>query len=197
MGSVIDFQKTSNGLLRGEDCRTPVEVERASLNSIIVRFRVDLFDPERLDFALRNVFRCQDYWGMTKFPGILEEKPDPRLVSYLIYVTKMPSMKVEDTLRQALYLVTQAVYVEEIRLRRPKAISIEEIVDCDQVLKINPRTLKLLYRAGVCSMYDMVSKTREDLAEIPGMTTEEIFNLEKVLASRGWSLVASRIPAWE
>ena len=197
MGSVIDFREASNDLMNEEACKPPIEVERFGLSSIIVRFRVDLFELKRLDFALHNAFRCQDFWEIAKLPDILEENPNPMLASYLINVSDTPSMRVDDALRQALYLATQAVYIEETRLRRTRGISLEVIPDPSQGLKIKPKTLRSLYRAGICTLYDLVKKKREDFTGIPGMTTEEIFNLEKVLASRGWFLVTSTIPAWE
>ena len=201
MGSVMKFVDVKNtGMRKGNGpCKMPIEVFRVSFRTILVRFRLDLFEEKRVDFALEYVFRCQTTWRMIKV-GKASPHFDEKFVSYLVSVVDQDVIETRAALGQIFDLMSQAVYREVARMRWLSERPIEDMTKpkrtIAEALYIEARTVNALRKADVYSMYDLASLRREDVAKIPGMTMNDIFRIERTLASLGWSLESTEIPAW-
>ena len=185
MGSVVDFgnAKRTNGNLKSNVCRPPIEVSRINGHSMLVEFRKSLFNGERLHGVLSNLFKYQDYWRMVLVNSSMIEYYDPYFYGYIVYTVYADSVDAGDVLSQAMYLMTMVAYRAESQMKFLKDHSLREL--------IKPQKLQSI----ILTVYDLVSLTREELCEIPGMTTIEIYKIERALASVGWFLTTSKIPS--
>ena len=201
MGSVVDFASaTKTGENKKENvCRPPIEVSRINSHAILVEFRRAFFNESRLDCAIVDVSKFQDYWRIVRVESVAQEYYNPNCYTYVIYVPKAKIAEADCTLRQALYLVTMFAYRSESQLKFLKEYTIDEMSKLYQLktefmFSITPSTVKLLRQANIYTLRDLVGLTREELCEVPGMTTTAVYDIERALSSIGWSMMASRIP---
>ena len=202
MGSVVDFgnAKRTNGNLKSNVCRPPIEVSRINGHSMLVEFRKSLFNGERLHGVLSNLFKYQDYWRMVLVNSSMIEYYDPYFYGYIVYTVYADSVDAGDVLSQAMYLMTMVAYRAESQMKFLKDHSLRELIKPQKLQSIADSsisftTVKTLSQANILTVYDLVSLTREELCEIPGMTTIEIYKIERALASVGWFLTTSKIPS--
>ena len=182
-------------------CESPIGVRRVLENAMIVDFRIDCFDTAEVRFAIEKLIRNQDYWEAYKLNE--DEKFYIRMhASYLIWIWKeaCPITDLSEALDQILWLMTKAVYQEEVRVHGMSSFDVAELrrpysVDTlDKSAVINLSTVRALEGHGIRNLYDLSSMTREELCRVKGVSTEGISKIEKALASRGLYLMASKVP---
>ncbi|MBQ3301171.1 MAG: hypothetical protein IJH04_03360 [Eggerthellaceae bacterium] len=61
---------------------------------------------------------------------------------------------------------------------------------------INAASVIALREVGLDNVVDLIKQTRSQICSIPGMTTREVFQLEKALAARHLYLQAENMPHW-
>lgn len=180
-------------------CNPPILVKRTSAQTISVGFWRGCFNTWSVDLTMRMIAHGQK-WRLT-FIDKGHNLYDERHKTYAIRIFDYPE---EEAFRiavsQIMTQVCQEVYTEEISMPA-RDVSIRDLsVPCrygpDNGAYISEKTARLLYRNGIANCNDLIRKTREKLARIPGMTTNEIYKIEKSLAVRGMFLLVEQPAVW-
>ena len=126
---------------------------------------------------------------------------DERYKTYAIRIFDYPE---EEAFRLAVsQIMTQVcmeVYIHEVRIVESAVSMMDLTLPCRYDLAngafISEKTAKLLCRNGISDCRELTRKTREELSRIPGMTTTDIYKIEKSLAVRGMFLLVERPAIW-
>ena len=182
-------------------CCSPIKVERTSFSTISVGFRIDCFNLALVDAMMKRIAYMQNHWRLSLIPRD-HQLFESRYKTYVIRLLK--EMSEEDckaTFRQILIQISEETYTNEISVWG-KETEVEDLIHprnfvwTDEVT-ITKTTAKLLRKAGISNGTDLVRTTREEICQIPGMTTKEVYKLEKSLASRGLFLRTAEPDAWQ
>lgn len=200
MGSVIEFSdariKKKGQSKEKKTCRSPIVVTRLNSQAILVKFQKTLFDGERLSCAIHNLFTRQDYWKLFEIDPSSKHY-DANYYGFVVSVVCSDKFEKEYALNQAFYLMQHEAYRIEAQLRFLRDYAVSDLTKLKKLapLSIPSSTAKTLNDANIFSLYDLALHTREELSGIPGMTTSEIYQTERTLASLGWYLQATLIPS--
>lgn len=188
MGSVIDFTSAKKKASKKHNVLhcPPIKVKRIGLGAIVVGFDADCFSSINVNNALNDTFRCQGFWRIEKAELAYKENSEQGFYSYVVYVPKPDTAKIDDSLRQALYLMAVTTYREESRLKSASSHFVDDMSNprkdgLAEGLYVETQTIRKLKEASIFTIYDVVSHTREELCNIPGMTTREVYKIEKTL----------------
>lgn len=180
-------------------CPNPIVVNRAGKNIVALSFRLDCFEAAIVENSVGRI--CHAQWELYK-AGRSNPQYRQMHVTYLVRVTKnSPRLELDELLTQVVSLVTKEVYSEEVSAWGSKVdvaeLAIPYAVGPFDGMTITHETVAILQKAGMKNAYDVARNTRESLCKIPGMTTKEVFKLEKSLASRGLYLNTASVPNWK
>lgn len=168
-------------------CKSPIIITRRSRNAISLAFHLGFFDA----FMLEITMKIQAYganWALSE----LNKRSSPQ---YKIFSVELKEDFGEDNgnvLATIAGKITKAVYLNELR-EWTNDVKISDLTTPRHYTlwsgaNINKRTQELLTGHGISTIRELLTLTREDICQIPGMTTSEVVKLEKSLASRGLSL---------
>ncbi|MBR3156875.1 helix-hairpin-helix domain-containing protein [Candidatus Saccharibacteria bacterium] len=165
-------------------CCSPIIVERYDRSIVSLLFHKSFFNIPHLEIALRCL-AFGSVWDLYK----PENEPSRIYVTYHIALKKEFGKSTDDVLVAIVDRIIKKAYLKEMRLRSNE-VEIADLVKPRQYTlgdgaNISARTKTVLMAAGMRTAEDLAEKTREDLCQIPGMSTEEIVRLEKSLAVRG------------
>ena len=197
--SVARKEKTDSEHPAEMQCNPPILVKRTSDQTISVGFWLGCFKTWSVDVVMRMIAHGQK-WRLT----IIDKGHylyDERYKTYAIRIFDYPE---EEAFRiavsQIMTQVCMEVYIHEIRIWEGTVSMMDLTLPCRYDLAngaiISEKTAKLLCRYGISDCRELTRKTREELARIPGMTTTDIYKIEKSLAVRGMFLLVERPAVW-
>lgn len=165
-------------------CQSPIVIKRLNEIGVSIAFHRHYFDIPFIENALQGLAYGQA-WDLFR----PKEEPSPVYSTYIIILRRDYGKETDDMLTTAVDRITKRAYMEEIRLW-DREINISDLVKPHQYkledgANISAKTKAALLLSGMKTAWDLAHLTREELCQLPGMTTEEIVKLEKSLASRG------------
>lgn len=168
-------------------CNSPIVVDRIGKTIVAIDFHKACFDIPFLERALQNVAHGE-IWDICRAPN-----DDSPYASYRVVLKYAFREEADDILAGALEKIAKRAYLEELRVWG-NYVEMSDLTKPYQYtfdigVNICKETLKKLSAAGIESVHDLTSYTREEICSIPGMTTNEVVKLEKSLASRGLFLL--------
>lgn len=178
-----------------QPCKSPILIERLDKDAFSVAFHKSFFNLECLEIALRGLGYGEG-WELYK-PKSKQTKM--YTVYVVVYQGNLPVnassglLSMDDVLDSIAGKITKEVYLEELNLWDSK-VSISDLAKPYQYVlgdgaNISAKTSSALDAAGFDTVHKLIEKTREEVCKIPGMTTEEVYRLEKSMASRGFFLL--------
>lgn len=179
-------------------CASPIQVERVGWNMISIGFRLDCFEPNLVDLAMRQV--CHAQYELYKV-GRDNPSYEPMRSTFIVRIVGGYSLsEADEILTQIAALSAKEAYLKEISMRGSK-VDVSELAtpyaaDPFNGSIVNRETVAILRRAGIQNAYEVAKNTREMICQLPGMTTKEVYKLEKSLAARGIYLNAAAVPSW-
>lgn len=206
MPNIIDFGTIKKGRrdrnsIRNDtkmaSCTPPIEMERIDFSSAIIRFKNTCFNPEIVNFALCRIKNGQDFWRLFKLNG--ESRYfDPLCMTYMVVIDKPPKGQIDEAFCQIFAMMTEEVYIRELSVW-PSKTSVDELTKVYQLdlslgATISPSIAKILKLSGINNAYELALHSREELCNIPGITTQDVFKIEKSLAARGLFLTTKEVP---
>lgn len=178
-------------------CQSPIVIGRSSRYTATIGFRKDCFTVEFIDPVARGALRGDRHWKLY----LVEESFSAEHVTYMIQVdNNFDDEAVAATMEAKLGLIAKKVYVAETRTS-PKRVAVADLTRPpkypeDTRLVIMKATSDCLMRAGMKTAADLTLKTRSEICAIPGMSTHEVYKLEKSLAARHLFLLSDDVPEW-
>ena len=114
--------------------------------------------------------------------------PSPTYASFLISLNRDFDKENDDILTSIVGRVIKEIYLEEMRIWSDE-VEISDLIRPFQYTlgdgaNIDAKTRTALLSTGMRTAHDLASLTREEICQIPGMTTEGVVKLEKSLALR-------------
>ena len=182
-------------------CCSPIKVERTSLSTISVGFRIDCFNLTLVDAMMKRIAYMQNHWRLSLISSE-HQLFQPQYKTYVIRLLKELSEKDRRaTFRQILIQISEESYTNEISVWG-KETEVEDLIHPHNYVwadgvTISKTTAELLRKAGIGNGTDLIRTTREEICQIPGMTTKEVYRLEKSLASRGLFLRTAEPDEWQ
>ena len=177
-------------------CRSPIEIKRLDKTAFSIAFTKNLFNLECLELALSGLGYGEG-WDLYK----PKDKQTKMYVVYYVilqdnnsnYLTSNDASDVDELLTSIATKIVKEVYLEELNLW-DYMIEISDLVkprqyNFDDGANISARTKSALYSVGFDTVQKLMRKKREEICKIPNMTTEEVYKLEKSMASRGFFLL--------
>lgn len=207
MGKIIAFnpshaKKSALNAVKpdGKPCNTPIRVKRTSLETISVGFFVGCFNAALVESAMKTIAYGQKWrlTAITEDHALYDQK-------YQTFAIRMFDCKTELEFRaavmQVMFQISHVVYTDAVALFG-EYVAIEELAKprgCDLATGafISHRAAAILKNVGIKNVYELSRKTREELAQLPGMDTETIFRIEKSLAIRGIFLNIEPVQKWK
>ena len=204
VAEIIQFNRTRAEHYRPTDtgpCKSPIVIERLEESVFSVAFHKSYFNLECLEIALSGLGYGEG-WSLYK-PKNKQTK------MYTVYYVALESgipfamsndnLKMDDVLTAIAAKITKEVYLEELNLW-DSTVEIADLVHPYQYLlgdgaNISHRTSSALRSAGYDTVQKLIGQTREEVCKIPGMTTDEVYKLEKSMASRGFFLL-EKVPKY-
>lgn len=179
-------------------CADPIRVERIGQDMIIIGFRLDCFEPNLVDLAMRQV--CHAQYELYKIGHDSPSYERMRSTFIVRIVGDYSLSETDEILTQVAALSVKEAYLKEISMRGSK-VSVSELAapyaaDPFDGSTINHETVAILRKAGIQNAYEVAKNTREAICQLPGMTTKEVYKLEKSLATRGIYLNVATVPSW-
>ena len=219
MGNVIEFKAVSNRqkmnhkqsivksrrehqcvpALEVEGCKNPIAVERIGWDLVAIGFRLDCFDSNLADLAMK--LACHPQHELYK-AGRENPSYDRMRSTYIVRATGVRSLsEADEMLTQIVAQSAKEAYSKETSMRGSE-VDVSELAtpyaaDPFSGSVINRETVAILRKAGMENAYEIAKNTRETLCKLPGMTTKEVYKLEKSLATRGLYLNAAPVPSWK
>ena len=199
-GDIVQLHFADTGKPTGP-CKSPIVIERLDKNIFSVAFHKSFFNFECLEIALQGLGYGED-WELYK-PKKLQTK---MYTVYLIALTdgisataSREGVSMDNMLNAIATKITKEVYLEEINAW-DRIIGIEDLAHPHQYVlndgaNVQAKTSSILRAAGLDTVQKLTKQTREKICEIPGMTTEEVYKLEKSMASRGFFLT-EEVPSY-
>ena len=192
MGQLIEFK-----VVKARACDSPIKIKRIAFDAISVGFYLNCFNERRVLRTLRRII----YMQPVKLSRV-GSNYDPDYDTYVIRLLSKPASEKEirATFRQILIQIGEEIYANEISSwgkHRVENLAQPYSYTWADGTTISRATVKALKRAEINSGIDLIKKTREDICKIPGMTTSEVYRLERSLASRGLFLMTEEPPKWK
>lgn len=195
MGEIINFAARREKALQREPCLSPITVERIHPKYVKIGFHHDCFTMPFLENGLRGLSHGEKpIWELYK-----ATEDDSPYYSYYIKLNRDLGEETEDILTTIVDRAVKKSYLKEVRtwdirvdiseLAKPLSYQLEDGFNIDS------RTKRLLESTGIKNARELSEMTREDLCEIPGMSTEDIARIEKSLAIRGIFLRTAKVSA--
>ena len=182
-------------------CKSPIMIERLEEFVFSVAFHKSYFNLECLEIALSGL-GFGEGWSLYK-------PRDKQTKMYTVYHVALEGgipfafsndgIKTDDVLTAIAAKITKEVYLEELNLWE-STIEISDLVKPYQYMlgdgaNISQKTSSALRSAGFDTVQKLMGQTREEVCKIPGMTTDEVYKLEKSMASRGFFLL-EKVPKY-
>ena len=168
----------------GEGCKSPIITKRLSKLAISLFLNERFYNLPLIEGALFDL-PYGDVWSLRK----VANKKSSMYAEYIVELERNFGEDTDQVLVTIVSRIIERVYMEEVciwtdgvevaELTRPHHYSLWDGTS------ISTKTASLLADHGIRSVRDLIVKTREELCQVPGMTTSEMVKLEKSLASRG------------
>ncbi len=205
MANVVEFKKIKGGgynkggkksPIMKRSCVPPIAIERIDYSSAIIRFHTTCFNLEMVKFALGRIKNGQNYWVLYRL-GENNRFFDPLWMNYLVLITDPPQCGNDEAFRHIFSLMSEKAYIMELSAW-PSKTSVDELakvytLDLSLGATISPKVVNMLKSNGINNAFDLIQMSREELCEIPGMTTQSVFKIEKSLAARGLFLTTKNV----
>ena len=191
----VRFKSIRNSNQHG--CQSPIVIGRSSRYTATIGFRKDCFTVEFIDPAARGALRGDRHWKLY----LVEESFSHEHVTYMIQVdNNFDDEAAIATMESKLGLIAKKVYILEARMN-PRRVSMADLArppkyPDDARLVIMQSTSNSLIRADIKTATELTLKTRTEVCSIPGMSTREVYKLEKALAARNFFLLDDDGPLW-
>ena len=164
-------------------CRSPIIAKRINRNCAIIAFDKKLFHTEVIEEAIKEVNRtAETVWQASK------HKDNTNFLNYESYMIKLQAnfgKQAIDMLTDIANKVSKEVYLRETSRNMPALIFTESYSNSVSIPAISIEAKTALVAIGIKEGQKLKQLTREELCQAPGITTEDVFNLEKNLAVRG------------
>lgn len=182
MAEKVELKIVSGGKTpKRSNCASPIITKRINPETIEIGFSKDNFDIEMLEFSLRGLAHGETaVWRLYRL-----EAEDPFYAHYLIRLDDSVSDK-DDILKAVVYRISKEAYSEETRSWNSE-VNLSDLTKPFRFTgkTIDAHTKSLLENSGLRDIKSISHSTREELCQIPGMTTEMVASVEKSLATRG------------
>ena len=167
-----------------EACKSPIVIKRFNEIGVSVAFHRHYFDIPFVENALQGL-AYGEAWDLFR----PKEEPSPVYATYIILLRRDYGKETDDMLTTAVDRVTKRAYLEELRLLE-REINVSDLDKPHQNkledgANISAKTKAALLLSGIQTAWDLAHLTREELCQLPGISTDEVVKLEKSLASRG------------
>lgn len=180
-------------------CDSPIKVRRTSFSTISIGFHLECFDIPMVHSNIRRIAHLQPY----RVSVISRDHQlfDPKYKTYSIRIfNQMSESDVRIVFQQIIIQITEEAYLGEISILR-NHLKLNDLTKPYSATRetgatISQQTVAILKNAGIYNGTDLAFKTREEICQIPGITTMEVYRLEKSLISRGLSLLTAEPPEW-
>ena len=194
MGGIINFEVVKKRSCEGF-CLSPIVVKRISPQSVEIGFHRTCFSMPFLEQGLQGLAHGEDsIWRLYK----LTNEENSVYARYEIELTTDLGDSRDDILTTIIDRMAAKAYLKEIRTWGNE-VNISELVrphhyKLGDGVNIDSRTKILLEKTGVKNLRELSHMTREDLCEIPGISTIDVAKIEKSLAARGIFLRTAKVP---
>ena len=193
MGEIINFEARREKRL--QRCLSPIIVERIHPKYVKIGFHHDCFTMPFLENGLRGLSHGEKpIWELYK---AIDDDYSP-YYSYLIKLNTDFGKGTEDVLTTIVDRAVKKSYLGEVRTWGFR-VDIKELTkplryQLEDGFNIDVRTRRLLEDMDIKNLRELSHLTREELCEVPGMSTEDIARIEKSLAIRGIFLETAEVP---
>ncbi|MBQ1298487.1 hypothetical protein IIY24_01430 [Candidatus Saccharibacteria bacterium] len=200
--SILQFSRPGEKLkiLKKErSCPSPVVLRRVGYDMATISFRLDCFNTGAVELGIGTTKYGQSYYEVY-FVKQSDKYYQPFHKTYLVWIDrrKISNVSIDEALRQVVDLLIGSAYKRELAgdLYDPSLKGASILSSSKRQRVLNSRTVKTLEVNNLVNMNDLVGMTREELCDIPGLSTYEVHQIEKVLTSNGLSLRPSIMPSW-
>ena len=169
---------------RDEGCKSPIVTERLAKTAVSLSFHEKYYNIPFLENALSELV-YGDVWDLR----IIPKNARTMYRGYVINLTEDFGDENDEILLAIIGRIIERVYLEEICTwtdgLKIADLAIPHKYSLWDGANIASGTVILLSSQGIQTVRDLILRTREELCQIPGMTTGEVVKIEKSLASRG------------
>ena len=167
-----------------KECISPIIIERLNRKVISIAFHIGFFNTPMLMVTLMIQARGAN-WTYHE----LEKTSQPQYAAFLIELKEDFENDNGNVLATIASSITKAVYLDELR-EWTNTVKITDLASpyCYTQWSgahVSEKTIEILTDYGFNTTRDLLALSREEVCQIPGMTTSEVVKLEKSLASRG------------
>lgn len=164
-------------------CKNPIIAKKVNRNCAIIAFDKKLFHTDIIEEAIKEVNRtAETVWRTSK------HKDSADFLDYKSYTVTLRTnfgKQAIDMLTDIVNKISKEVYLRETSRNLPTLIFTESYSNSVSIPAISVEAKKALVAIGIKEGQELERLTREELCHAPGITTKDVFNLEKNLAVRG------------
>ena len=183
MKTGYDYELDAGFLEETSGCKSPIIAKRVNRNCAIIAFDKKLFHTDVIQEAIKEVHRtAETVWQASKYKNSMIPAD---YESYIVTLQTNFGKQATDMLTGIANKISKEVYLRETSRGLPALIFTESYTNSVSVPAVSVEAKQALLKIGIKDGQKLKRLTREELCSIPGITTEDVFNLEKNLAVRG------------